>query len=274
MNKLQRIYIPTLGRVNKQITYDAMPDWVKDMTYIVIQPQEEAQFRERYPNSNIKVLPAYIKGICATRDWLIKDGGDDCYGMIDDDITFWKRNVDRTTGKKNADKSNEEFTDTDWKEMIQWVEDKWNEGYAISGNRAKGLPPNPKDDMKFGKLVQVFWIDGSKIHRDNIVWEIPFVEDVHFILQVLSMGGKTIVSDKYLFECDDYGNEGGCQMTGRTAQINLDNMNYLASLYPHIIKMKNEFLQLNDDLTYQKHTIQFKKAYNPYYGRVMNTFWD
>lgn len=274
MNKLQRIYIPTLGRIEKQITYDNMPDWVKDITYIVIQPQEEAQFRKRYPNSNIKVLPQEIKGICATRQWIINDGGDDCYGMIDDDIIFWKRNVDRSTGKKNADKSNEPITSEDWKEMIQWVETKWNDGYAIAGNRKKGLPPNSKDDMEFGKLVQSFWINGSKLYRDKIEWTIEFVEDVHFILQVLSMGGKTVVSDKYLFDCDDYGNEGGCQMTGRTAQINLDAMLKLASLYPNIIKMKDEIIKLNDDLNYQKHIIYFKKAYNPYYDKISNTFWD
>jgi hypothetical protein len=274
MNKLQRIYIPTLGRVDTQITYDGMPDWIKDITYIVVQPHEEVAMKERYPNANIKVLPTHIKGICLTREWIINDGGNNFYGMIDDDVTFWKRNVDRSTGKKNADKSNEAFTDTDWDDMIEWVEDKWNKGYTIAGNRAKGLPPNGKDDMEFGKLIQVFWINGNKLHRDKLVWEIPFVEDVHFILQILGMGGKTIVSDRFLYDCEEYGNEGGCQLAGRTAQINLDNMNYLASLYPHIIKMENKFHHKGNGFVNQKHTIYFKKAYNPYYGRVMNTFWD
>jgi hypothetical protein len=272
MNKLQRIYIPTLGRVNKQITYDAMPDWVKDMTYIVIQPQEEVQFRERYPNSNIKVLPAYIKGICATRDWLIKDGGDDCYGMIDDDITFWKRNVDRTTGKKNADKSNEAFTDTDWKEMIQWVEDKWNQGYTIVGLNKKGLPPANKEESINCRVMQSFWINGKNILINELVWELDYVEDIHFILQNLRMGRKTIVSDKFLYECGEYFADGGCQTAGRTMEDN-KNMYRLAELYPNIIQFKNEWIEKQNGMKYQKHTIQFKKAYNPYYGRVMNTFW-
>jgi hypothetical protein len=73
MNKLQRIYIPTLGRVDKQVTYSNMPDWVKDITYFVIQPHEEEIFRKTYPNSNIKVLPLKIKGIARTREWIINE---------------------------------------------------------------------------------------------------------------------------------------------------------------------------------------------------------
>ena len=103
---LQRIYIPTLGRVSKQITYDNMPTWVQDITYFVIQPHEEEVFRITYQNSNIKVLPKEIKGIARTREWIINDGGDTCYGVFDDDIKFVKRNINRKTLKKNSDKSN------------------------------------------------------------------------------------------------------------------------------------------------------------------------
>ena len=51
------IYIPTLGRVDNQMTYDNMPDWVQKNTYFVIQPKEESSFKENWPDSNILVLP-------------------------------------------------------------------------------------------------------------------------------------------------------------------------------------------------------------------------
>lgn len=271
--KLNKIYIPTLGRVDSQITYENMPNYLKEITSFVIQPKEVELFRKKYPNANIEVLPENDYGICNTRKWIIDTAGDTFYWMVDDDMLFTKRHVNRSTLKKNSEKSNTPFVESDWDDMIQWIEDKWDEGYAVVGNRKKGLPPAPKSEQPFGKLVQSFFFNGSKLHRDKIVLDIPFVEDVQLILQILQMGGKTIVTDDYLFDCDDYGNEGGCTLDGRTAQINLDNMLELANRYPKFIKMKDEVIKLNDDLLYQKHTIYYKKAYNPYYGRTENNFW-
>ena len=37
---IDKIYIPTLGRVNNQRTYESLPDFVKKITYLVIQDQE------------------------------------------------------------------------------------------------------------------------------------------------------------------------------------------------------------------------------------------
>ena len=111
MKKLNRIYIPTLGRVDKQITYENMPQFVKDITWFVVQPHEEKLFIEKYPKGQIKVLPENVKGIAKTRKWIMDDGENDCYAMFDDDITFWRRNVDRKSLKKNAEKSNTPFTE-------------------------------------------------------------------------------------------------------------------------------------------------------------------
>ena len=267
------VYIPTLGRVDNQITYDNMPEWIQKTTYFVIQPKEEASFREHWPESNILVLPENDYGICNTRKWILDNAGDDAYWMVDDDMLFTKRHCDRRTGKKNADKSNTPFVEADWIDMIKWVEDKWGEGYAVVGNRKKGLPPAPKSELPFSKLVQSFFINGRKLYVDKIVLDVPFVEDVHLIFQILEMGGKITVSDDYIFECGDYGSYGGCTLGGRTSQINLDNMLELASRYPKCIEMKDEIIEIGDDLLYQKHTIHYKKAYNPLYGRFESNFW-
>ena len=268
------VYIPTLGRVDNQITYDNMPEWIQKTTCFVIQPKEEASFREHWPESNILVLPENDYGICNTRKWIVDNAGDTMYMMIDDDMVFWKRNVDRATGKKNADASNEPFSPEDWTSLMGWVNDKLAGDYTIAGCRSRGMPPYGSDDIQFGRIMQVFFINGSKLHRDKLEWVLDSSEDVHFIIQVLQMGGKTVTSDKFLYVCEAYHSEGGCKLSGRTSDSSLADMNRLAGMYPKIITMKGEFLQLKNDFTHQKHTLHLRKAYNPYYGRTTDTFWE
>ena len=275
MYNLQKIYIPTLGRIDKQITYDAMPDWVKDITYIVIQPQEEAQFRERYPNSNLKVLPQEIKGIARTREWIINDGGDDCYAVLDDDIRFVKRNVDRVTLKKNAEKSNEEFTDEHWKEMFNRISEWFEEGVGLGGCYSKGSPPKETDEKQFGKFIQAHFINGSKIWREELDWSLQWGEDIYFVLQVLNRGVKTRLSDVYLIDSEEYYAEGGCMSEGRTTDKDIECLKELERMYPTIFSIRwNEEYTLNKIYKVPKVKVQWRRAYNPYYGRVVNTFWD
>lgn len=263
-----RIYIPTLGRVTDQITYDNMPQWVKDITYLVVQPYEYDLMKAVYPNGNVLSLPENDYGILHTRKWIVDTAGDSIFSMIDDDIVFWKRNVDRATGKKNAEKSNVPFSEKDWMDMLQWANDKLSNGYTVAGCKPKGLPPSNKEDNEFGRIMQVFFINGSNLQRDKLEWVMPSSEDVHFLIQVCEMGGKTVATDKYLFKCGDYASEGGCKLEGRTSDESVRHLQELAARYPKYIKLENEYKRLQEDFVYQKHRIYYRKAYNPLYGKV------
>jgi type 1 glutamine amidotransferase len=274
MNKLQRIYIPTLGRVDKQITYSNMPDWVKDITYFVIQPHEEEIFRKTYPNSNIKVLPLKIKGIARTREWIINDGGDACYAVFDDDIKFTKRNVDRKTLKKNSDKSNEAFTEEHWKEMFTRIGEWFDEGVGLGGCFAKGSPPKEEDEKQFGKFIQVHFINGSKIFREELDWSLKWGEDIHFVLQILKRGVKTRLSDIYLVDSEEYYSDGGCMEEGRTVDKDIECLKELELIYPHIFSIVwNKHYTLNKIFKLPKIKVEWRRAYNPYYGRVVTNEW-
>ena len=271
---LQRIYIPTLGRVSKQITYDNMPTWVQDITYFVIQPHEEEVFRITYPNSNIKVLPKEIKGIARTREWIINDGGDTCYGVFDDDIKFVKRNINRKTIKKNSDKSNEPFTDNHWVEMFDTISKWFDEGVWLGGCFAKGSPPKDRDELQFGKFIQVHFINGSKIWREELDWSLQCGEDIHFILQLLQKGVITRLSDIYLVESDEYYSEGGCMEEGRTVDKDIECLKELEILYPNIFSIVwDKHYTLNKIYKLPKIKVKWKKAYNPYYGKFEEKYW-
>jgi len=275
MKRLDKIFIPTLGRVNNQITFEGMPDWLKNITYFVIQPKEKQLFDEKYPTANKVILPENNYGISNTRKWIIEQGGDTLYGMLDDDLTFWKRNCDRKTLKKNADKSNVSFAESDWKDMVLWIEQKIDEGFVVCGSRKKGMPPNRTEDYDFGYLTGIFFINGELVDRDTIDWDIKYqyAEDIYFILQLLQMGCKTTVSDKYLYDSEAYGADGGCTLSGRTSEDDITAINNLSKKYPNFVIMQDVFYtHKGSTILNQKYKVKWRKAYNPHYGKE-NKFW-
>ena len=51
-----KIVIPTLGRMDNQITYNNLPQKWKNQTIFVVQQQEGDAMQERYPNNEVIVL--------------------------------------------------------------------------------------------------------------------------------------------------------------------------------------------------------------------------
>jgi hypothetical protein len=229
--RLCKIYIPTLGRVNRQITYEGMPDWVKDMTYFVIQPHERKAFEERYPNANIVLLDENVKGIAKTREWIINHGGDDCYAMMDDDLVIWKRNIDRVTRKKTSENSNDILSAEDWVEFIETVNVWFDEGVGLGGCYQKGQIPKDTDHKQHGKFTQCFFINGGLIHREELDWSLKWAEDLHLVLQCLRFGVLTRISDKYLLRADSWWSEGGCKEEGRTVEKDIQSLRDLQTYW-------------------------------------------
>ncbi len=63
---IEKIYIPTLGRVDKQTTWENLPPFLKDITVLVVQPKE----KDLHGDKSILVLPENNMGICKTRKFL------------------------------------------------------------------------------------------------------------------------------------------------------------------------------------------------------------
>jgi len=145
--------------------------------------------------------------------------------------------------------------------MIEKAETWLNGDYAVGGMRMQGLPPRDSDDIEFGKIAQVFFINGNKITPNKIKWDIQFSEDIYFILQVLSQGGKTIMTDKFLYtHPNGYFSEGGCSNEGRTVDSDIHTIREVASRFPHIIKFTNDHYDRDGELS-QKYIVNWKKAY-------------
>tara|TARA_R100001377_G_C3184613_1_gene108042 strand:- start:624 stop:1409 length:786 start_codon:yes stop_codon:yes gene_type:complete len=221
-----KIYIPTLARVDKQITWEKLPDFLKETTVLVVQPKE----KDLHGDKPILVLPENDIGICKTRKFIYEyaNSRNQRYGVFDDDLTFLKR---RPKGNRPV---KVEMSDDDWRELIETT-DKWfDEGISFSALRIGLLPPIPKDFMDNTAAFTAYFFNGQVLPQSSdLDWSIEIGEDAHLILQLFQRGHSNRVWDKFVFHQKEYA-DGGCN-TYRTSKIINDCHQQLIDAHPNYI---------------------------------------
>ena len=105
-----KIYIPTFRRVDNQITFDNIPDKIKENVIMVVQEQE----RDEYKYDCEYLVVGDNIGIAKTREIIYPHAGKTKDGMIDDDIVMHRRNTKYYNQKPNMEKSKRIMTKEDW----------------------------------------------------------------------------------------------------------------------------------------------------------------
>ena len=67
---IDKIYIPTIGRNDRQITWNNLSDKWKEKTIIVVDESEYNEYSSLYPS--VLSLPKGMKGIAPIREWIVK----------------------------------------------------------------------------------------------------------------------------------------------------------------------------------------------------------
>lgn len=244
---IDRIYIPTLGRSNNQITYDGLPDFVKDITYLVIQPHE----KKLHQDKKILVLPKSVKGIHNTRKWIYEKGKGTIWGMFDDDLVFQKRiGSKKTTMTKN-----------DWKVMLKKTYSFLTTGTTFAGHRLSFFPPLPPETpyQENTGTHCAFYFNGNIV--PDLDWSIPLAEDLHMVLQLLRKGFNNKVWNKYSVLNKAY-RDGGCNTKGiRTIKKINDAHKKLIKFHPEFVK--NDGFKDTKMGEMIKIRISWKKSFTP-----------
>ena len=90
---IKTIYIPTFRRVEEQITLNGLPEEYKKMVTLVVQTQELSEHKKLYENQVNRIMEVSDNiGIAKTRELICRDAGKQRFYMVDDDITFYRRN--------------------------------------------------------------------------------------------------------------------------------------------------------------------------------------
>ena len=156
-----KIYIPTFRRVDNQITFNTLPDKIKQNVIMVVQEQE----REQYKYDCEYLIVDNNIGIAKTRELIYHHAGTNYFGMLDDDITFYLRNSkyfkNELKPEDSFKSSKQDFSPTDeenFNSIINSSENQNNDGKKVEKKVADELTDSfeySKDDSnQFEKLMK------------------------------------------------------------------------------------------------------------------------
>ena len=139
--------------------------------------------------------------------------------------------------------------------------DKWlNSGYIHCGCRLSDtFPFLDRDYDDNNRISDAHFINGSILSTfiDGIDLTREYVEDFHFIFQYLSLGYKNRLSGRYTIKPLRY-QEGGCQLSGRTVEMEKKVFEKLQSEYPNYVRLKESKMNKGS----YSFAIKWKKMYN------------
>ena len=278
---IEKIYIPTFRRVDKQIALNSIPQYYKSKVVLVVQEQE----RDDYKYDVDYLVVGNNIGIAKTRECIYRDAKNIKYGVIDDDIIMYRRNCRYYNLEPNMQTSKKPIVDKeDWSDMFNQINKYLDEDDVLMvGHREHSFPPlsDPKNKRggisKNCAIFSCFWIDGKKLSSfiDEVDWcEFELSEDVALNFEILTRGWQTVRIDEFC-QKQSYNNNapGGCEEF-RDKKLYEKVNEQLLKKWPDLVYVYEERKKLSESrlrwknkqikkLGYFPHTLgyDFKKAY-------------
>lgn len=204
---IEKIYIPTVHRVDHQLTYNNLSYDLKKRVVLVVQAWE----REKYAyDCEYLVLPdteeyhySHYYCLSKTRKYIYNNAKTIKYAVFDDDMVFGRRNAKyfkERNFESNMDKSKRTATSEDLNDMFN-IFDNWLNEFSICGCTFTYFPPGRKIYKDLCLITNAFFINGNHIypHLDNMnLTATKISEDIVFVLYSLAFGLKTRASEEFV----------------------------------------------------------------------------
>jgi len=202
---IDKIFIPTVKRVENQITYNNLPDELKKRVVFVVQAWERDQYKydteylvlpdtEEYNVSNRYCLTN-------TKRLIYEEGKNIKYALLDDDLKFGRRNAKYFGDAVNMERSKRYATNDDVIQMFD-LYDTWLDEVTVCGCGFVDRPPRNERYRDNASLSSALWINGSHfshILKDLDLTCVGVAQDVLFLLTLLTRGFANRVSEEYIF---------------------------------------------------------------------------
>lgn len=208
---IERIYIPTVRRADKQFTYENLPASLQERVVMVIDPAERHLYR--YPCQYLE-LPDHIIGawtqLAMTRKFIHQHAGAIKYAMIDDDLIIRKRNTKYIGGASDMPSSKRDATSAEIMQLFEtasaWLDE---DGFGIVGLSDDGVPPAKSEYSDTKGVFNCLFLDGRMIAEviDDADTSIRVAEDVLFLFECLSRGINTRMANEFLATNKSLGRE-------------------------------------------------------------------
>lgn len=260
------IYIPTYRRIDRQLTWNNLPDFLKKRVVFVLARDEVLPFKTIYPGAR-DYLDCSIQGtsIGRVRKWIMThaDETDEALIMLDDDVDFKAYNS--LSGKF------EKAGDDEFKQYFSWLqlfpEDVFMQSlgttYFNTGSRTW-------EDNRSNHIS--FWINRELCRQNGIFFDVslPSLEDVDFTLSGLSKGFRT---RSCMHFCGVMGTiaKGGISTDAYRGDKHKKACEKLVERYPDFVRLRTNkaLVHLKNFGTEVDITVQWKKAYKV--GKAKNS---
>lgn len=259
------IIIPTLGRMDKQITYNTLPEKYKERTRLVVQEHEYDQMAEMYGSERVLKLPSHIKRIAPTREWIFDQFKEHRHIVFDDDLFFCVKDPNENPTQEQSTKwLTRYFDEQDFDDAFHLIESWMDEGYAFGGLQPAWVIPDVRNwpYRENTRIMTNCFFDGPRIPRDLEWYRVDSGEDFDLNLQLLTRGYKNIVSTRYVVRCSATQTKGGCS---EWRDLNLHNecQLKLQELWPDFIRVKEKEVTTGAWAGHKKLSLHIlhKKAY-------------
>lgn len=221
-----KIYIPTRGRVDRQITLRSLPVLLRGRTWLVAPKDEVPELKKLH--KNVLAQPAEITTIAAKREWIVKQHKGTKLIMLDDDMGFYAR------GPKGLIK--EYATDKVIEELFQWVEDKLDDFAHVGISSRMGNNRVEESEKRTSRMMHAIAFHVPTMRHFVAFNRVAMREDFDYTLQLLREGYDNIVRYDVCVAPGSYGAKGGCA-DERTVQKSDEEAEKLAALHPGLVKV-------------------------------------
>ena len=226
-----RIYIPTKGRgPGAQRTWGNLPPTLHQHASIVVPIQERKDWRD-WPGQVLHP-PLSVRGIGATRQWIIDSSTADVAIMMDDDLSFAYR-PDPDVPATLVPSGPEQVL------AMVAVLCHWHaNGFIHCGSALRGGSNRVEGAYRDGcRMTRVMSYDPARMRDLNIRFDrVPVMEDFDCILQLLRLGYPNRVSYTYVNDQPASQAAGGCS-TYRTMEVQAEAANRLSQLHPGLVRV-------------------------------------
>lgn len=247
-----KIAIPTLGRVNAQVTIKQIPAELKAITHLCC-PEQEFPDLQKYGHPIIKIPDGVAGRIGRTREYIQKQIQSEHLLFLDDDLTFQKRNSEKKLKKANPE---------DFLAFYMWAQSKMKLGYPLAGmSAAAGNNRSSEPEKELERMYAVNCVNVKFLNQNNIRWdEIDPIGDFNIAISCIKTGNKNIINYEWAHSSPPNA-KGGCS-TYRNTENHKKSCMFLAEKhYPHVKivkKNKSSWKNMKDRWDVK---VQWKKIY-------------
>jgi hypothetical protein len=224
-----KIYIPTRGRANDQVTLSHFPEELRKEVTLVVNEYEADQY-SKYDCKIMACPESVVYDIATKRKYICENADDNKIVMLDDDLRFYIR--------KSTNDWHLRYLEPDEFPALFGLLDKWLDDYAHCGvsaregnNRVEHLSAETTRYMR----VLAYNLDMFK-GKDIELFRTKVMSDFDMNLQLLSKGLPNKVSFYYAQGHGSSNAPGGCS-EWRNVEMQSKGAEILQSLHPEVVKV-------------------------------------